>query len=183
MQLGKSLRFVRSDKSNLLCIHICFNAFDLFWVLLPMNLVSQFTQIHRCLYVCACACVSFLVFGSFTQCEITILFPCVFFFFFLFFLFIVLNMCINVCNQHQHQRIPHPFPHLSLPPPPTTDRVIDTLAMPPNVTAALQQKQHQPFIPSPAPNKYAHMHNVSGFIYNLYNGNDNNKWNFKLCFK
>lgn len=55
--------------------------------------------------------------------------------------------------------------------------------MPPNVTAALQQKQHQPFIPSPAPNKYAHMHNVSGFIYNLYNGNDNNKWNFKLCFK
>lgn len=82
-------------------------------------------------------------------------------------LFIVLNMCINVCNQHQHQRIPHPFPHLSLPPPPTTDRVIDTLAMPPNVTAALQQKQHQSFIPPPAPNKFAHMHNVSGFIYNL----------------
>lgn len=66
MQLGKSLRFVCSDKSNSLCI--CFNAFDLFWVLLPMDLVSQFTQIHRCLYVCACACacVSFLVFGSFT---------------------------------------------------------------------------------------------------------------------
>lgn len=75
-------------------------------------------------------------------------------------------MCIYVCimNIQQHQRIPHPFPHLTLPP--ATERITDTIGMPPNV-AALQQKQHQPFIPSPAPNKYAHMHNVSGFIYNL----------------
>lgn len=75
-------------------------------------------------------------------------------------------MFVHQCvyNQQQHQRIPHPFPHLALPP--TTERITDTIGMPPNV-AALQQKQHQPFIPPPAPNKYAHMHNVSGFIYNL----------------
>lgn len=63
--------------------------------------------------------------------------------------------------QQQHQRIPHPFTHLTLPPP--TDGMIDTIAMPANV-AALQQKQHQTFIPPPTQNKYAHMHNVSGFI-------------------
>lgn len=76
--------------------------------------------------------------------------------------------CGNVCVcarrffSQQHQRIPHPFPHLSLPPP--TDAMIDTMTLPPNVSA-LQQKQHQPFIPSSSQNKYAHMHNVSGFIY------------------
>lgn len=72
---------------------------------------------------------------------------------------------VCVVKWQQHQRIPHPFPHLSLPPP--TDGMLDTMTMTPNAVATLQQKQHHTFIPPPTQNKYAHMHNVSGFIYKI----------------
>lgn len=72
--------------------------------------------------------------------------------------------------QQLHQRIPQPqqqrniFPHLTLPP--STDGLIDTMNLPPNVASIQQPNQtfmtpKSALLPQPNLNKYAHMHNVS----------------------